>query len=113
MTLSIWSSKREELRGNVIGYRTSVLMTQTDVQILPSRTWSLSTKAVGTHEDAQPSLLGLSLRLCSPEGALDQVWHILDILEGSPAQSAGPSFCSSPALEASCFGQVWSAMAIM
>lgn len=36
-----------------------------------------------------PSLLGLSLRLCNPQLALDQVWHVLEILSGSPAESAG------------------------
>jgi S1-C subfamily serine protease len=40
-------------------------------------------------ETARPSLLGLSLRLCSPEAALDNVWHVMDVLEGSPAESAG------------------------
>lgn len=74
LRLQVWSSKREELR---------------QVTLQPSRDWSQSTKNVITHEDAQPSLLGLSLRLCSPEGALEHVWHILDILEGSPAQAAG------------------------
>lgn len=29
------------------------------------------------------------MRLCQPEFALDHVWHILEILEGSPAESAG------------------------
>ena len=38
---------------------------------------------------SQPSLLGLSMRLCQPETATDNVWHVLDVLEGSPAESAG------------------------
>lgn len=29
------------------------------------------------------------MRLCEPEQALDNVWHVLDVLEGSPAESAG------------------------
>jgi len=29
------------------------------------------------------------MRLCSPESALENVWHILEVLEGSPAESAG------------------------
>lgn len=37
----------------------------------------------------QPSLLGLSMRMCEPEFAIDNVWHVLDVLEGSPAESAG------------------------
>lgn len=74
--LQLWSTKREELR---------------QVSLIPSRVWSLSTsqQQQQQQQDAQPSLLGLSLRLCAPEGALDHVWHILDILEGSPAQAAG------------------------
>lgn len=34
-------------------------------------------------------MLGLTLRPCSPHLALASVWHILDILENSPAESAG------------------------
>lgn len=37
----------------------------------------------------QPSLLGLSMRICDPASSLDAVWHILEVLEGSPAESAG------------------------
>lgn len=33
--------------------------------------------------------MGLTLRLCAPHLALSAVWHILDILEESPAESAG------------------------
>jgi golgi reassembly-stacking protein len=29
------------------------------------------------------------MRLCTPELSLDNVWHILEVLEGSPAESAG------------------------
>jgi GRASP55/65 PDZ-like domain len=27
--------------------------------------------------------------MCEPEFSLDSVWHVLDVLEGSPAESAG------------------------
>jgi hypothetical protein len=27
--------------------------------------------------------------MCEPEFAADNVWHVLDVLEGSPAESAG------------------------
>jgi len=37
----------------------------------------------------QPSLLGLSMRVCQPHLATDNVWHVLDVIEGSPAESAG------------------------
>ena len=29
------------------------------------------------------------MRLCQPDTATDNVWHVLDVLEGSPAESAG------------------------
>ncbi|GAA5910482.1 hypothetical protein JCM8208_007617 [Rhodotorula glutinis] len=76
VALQIYSTKRKEVR---------------EVYVIPSRTWS-SAAGPGTTAgsvDGEPSLLGLSLRLCNPHHALDQVWHVLEILEGSPAQSAG------------------------
>lgn len=27
--------------------------------------------------------------MCEPEFSLESVWHVLDVLEGSPAESAG------------------------
>lgn len=36
--------------------------------------------------DMKPSLLGLSLRACNPANALESVYHVLDVLEGSPAE---------------------------
>jgi len=75
IVLQIWSSKKQELR---------------DVPVIPSRSWSAaSTSHSPTEPLPEPSLLGLSLRLCNPDGALERVWHVLDILEGSPAQDAG------------------------
>jgi len=56
------------------------------VPITPSRTWSQTPTSTSA---APPSLLGLSMRLCTPESALENVWHILEVLEGSPAESAG------------------------
>lgn len=29
------------------------------------------------------------MRICEPATSLDNVWHILEVLEGSPAESAG------------------------
>ncbi|EST06325.1 GRASP55/65 PDZ-like domain protein [Kalmanozyma brasiliensis GHG001] len=77
--LNVWNSKRQQLR---------------QVSLVPSRQWSSqpsSSTINGTSSQAtsQPSLLGLSLRLCNPSQALSHVWHILEILEGSPAESAG------------------------
>ncbi|SCV74528.1 BQ2448_7557 [Microbotryum intermedium] len=84
ISLQIYSTKRKELR---------------DVPIVPSRAWSSTLNKSGGQNsnddgggesgEGGASLLGLSLRLCDPQHALDQVWHVLEILEGSPAQSAG------------------------
>ncbi|GAA6044353.1 hypothetical protein JCM8097_002784 [Rhodosporidiobolus ruineniae] len=73
VSLQVYSTKRREVR---------------DVYVVPSASWSTE-GAPGGQVDGQPSLLGLSLRLCNPQHALEQVWHVLEILEGSPAQSAG------------------------
>jgi len=63
------------------------------VPIVPSREWSLPHIKLPDpqHPEAErkPSLLGLAMRMCSPETSLDNVWHVLDVLEGSPAESAG------------------------
>ncbi|KAJ7069905.1 GRASP55/65 PDZ-like domain-containing protein [Mycena amicta] len=72
LNLLVWNAKNREIRV---------------VPIVPSRTWSL--QSAQSSQDAQPSLLGLSMRMCGPEVALDTVWHVLDVLEGSPAESAG------------------------
>lgn len=29
------------------------------------------------------------MRLCTPAAALDNVWHILEVMENSPAEAAG------------------------
>ena len=84
-----------------------------EVVIVPSRLWSIPTLSSpqlshsrlpsanpsahsrstssdnGPRNSRKPSLLGLSMRVCEPAIALDNVWHILDVLEGSPAESAG------------------------
>jgi len=55
------------------------------VPITPSRNWSQNSLT----DNERPSLLGLSMRMCEPEASLDNVWHVMDVLEGSPAESAG------------------------
>jgi len=65
-----------------------------DVRLTPSRTWAeeAARRAGEMYEpdDGQkPSLLGLSLRVCNPAHALESVYHVLDVLEGSPAEMAG------------------------
>ncbi|KAL9931667.1 hypothetical protein V8E36_009453 [Tilletia maclaganii] len=78
--LNVWNSKRQEFR---------------EVPVVPSRQWStppangVNGKPNSNQAPSQPSLLGLSLRLCDPSQALSAVWHVLDILEGSPAALAG------------------------
>lgn len=75
LNLVVWSSKSQQTRV---------------VPIVPSRTWSLQQDEHLTNgNDAQPSLLGLSMRICEPESATENVWHVLDVIEGSPAESAG------------------------
>ncbi|KAF7422660.1 hypothetical protein PC9H_010816 [Pleurotus ostreatus] len=76
LNLLVWNSKSQDTRV---------------VPIMPSRQWALThTDSPGGNEASlQPSLLGLSMRMCQPDLAMDNVWHVLDVLEGSPAESAG------------------------
>jgi len=74
ITLQVYSSRKQEVRS---------------VRTLPSRKWPANNNSPSTDQPLQPSLLGLSLRLCSPQNELANVWHVLDIVEGSPAQDAG------------------------
>jgi len=77
LNLLVWNTKSQSTRV---------------VSIVPSREWSAPYNASNSKEFSQrnqPSLLGLSMRMCEPETSLDNVWHVLDVLEGSPAESAG------------------------
>ncbi|KAH9457012.1 hypothetical protein MJO29_010993 [Puccinia striiformis f. sp. tritici] len=74
IVLQVYSSRKQDVRS---------------VQTSPSRKWSSNDQLGSGIQQPQPSLLGLSLRLCSPQNALANVWHVLDIIEGSPAQDAG------------------------
>jgi hypothetical protein len=61
------------------------------VLVVPSRTWvedAMRANGEDPTEDVErkPSLLGLSLRVCNPARALESVYHVLDVLEGSPAE---------------------------
>ncbi|KAG6903147.1 hypothetical protein C0995_004694 [Termitomyces sp. Mi166 len=73
LNLLVWSSKSRKTRV---------------IPIQPSRGWSQSAHLASTSA-SQPSLLGLSMRMCEPETATENVWHVLDVIEGSPAESAG------------------------
>lgn len=96
LNLLVWNSKNQQTRGTdefacfwTHGTQCGHLV----VPITPSRAWSLPQIVTPNPQDAdsapQPSLLGLSMRMCEPEAATDNVWHVLDVLEGSPAESAG------------------------
>jgi len=61
----------------------SALTSFTDVTLTPRRGWQSD---LTQADDARPSLLGLSLRVCNPFHALESVYHVLDVLEGSPAE---------------------------
>ncbi|KAI0357372.1 hypothetical protein OH77DRAFT_1450739 [Trametes cingulata] len=78
LNLLVWNSKSQATRV---------------VPIVPSRDWSSPHADVPDPQEPEaerkPSLLGLSMRMCEPEFAMDNVWHVLDVLEGSPAESAG------------------------
>ncbi|KAH9841891.1 GRASP55/65 PDZ-like domain-containing protein [Rhodofomes roseus] len=78
LNLLVWNSKSQQTRV---------------VPIVPSRDWALPHATAPDPQEPEaerkPSLLGLSMRMCQPELALDNVWHVLDVLEGSPAESAG------------------------
>lgn len=73
LNLVVWNSKNQESRV---------------VPIVPSRAW-IQSKTPTNGSDVKPSLLGLSVRMCESEFSLESVWHVLDVLEGSPAESAG------------------------
>lgn len=73
LNLVMWNSKNQESRV---------------VPIIPSRAW-IQSNHPANGSDIKPSLLGLSVRMCEPEFSLESVWHVLDVLEGSPAESAG------------------------
>jgi len=77
LNLVVWNSKNQNTRL---------------VPIVPSRAWSqrhITEDLEEPDKNVQPSLLGLSMRVCQPLIATDKVWHVLDVIEGSPAESAG------------------------
>merc|ERR1712025_635087 len=62
ISMTVYSSKTRMIR---------------EIFITPSNTWG------------GQGLLGLSIRFCSFEGAKENVWHILEVSPGSPAELAG------------------------
>lgn len=94
LNLLVWSSKSQETRGMPShSRRRDELTISSVVPITPSRGWSLPHSDIPYPKEPesmpQPSLLGLSMRVCQPEFSMDNVWHVLDVTEGSPAESAG------------------------
>lgn len=98
LNLVVWNSKNQESRGAVVILPVVVtsdlhpIMVPREppvvVPIIPSMAW-VQSKPPTNESDVKPSLLGLSVRMCEPEFSLENVWHVLDVLEGSPAESAG------------------------
>jgi len=62
LQLEVYNSREEKTR---------------NVTIVPSSTWG------------GKGLLGISIRFCSLAGANEHVWHVLDVIENSPAYIAG------------------------
>ncbi|XP_003740762.1 Golgi reassembly-stacking protein 2 [Galendromus occidentalis] len=62
LRMSVYSSKTQRVR---------------DIEIIPSTLWG------------GQGLLGVSIRFCSFEGANENVWHVLEVSPGSPADLAG------------------------
>ncbi|KAF8312545.1 hypothetical protein DL93DRAFT_2098268 [Clavulina sp. PMI_390] len=93
LPLIIWSSKTQTYRQSVITPSRTWAFGSSNGQTTHSRTnsgmASSHSRAGSLDESRKPSLLGLSMRICEPAIALDNVWHILEVLEGSPAESAG------------------------
>lgn len=98
LDLLVWNSKSQNVRGAPNRLVMSALAERRDyyvflsvVPIVPSRQWSMPPTSQDAKEEPErkPSLLGLSMRMCEPEFAMENVWHVLDVLEGSPAESAG------------------------
>jgi hypothetical protein len=99
LNLVVWNSKNQESRGaavlslilvmsNSLADTVPCAKSPVVVPIIPSRAW-VHSKPPTNGLDIKPSLLGLSVRMCEPEISLENVWHVLDVLEGSPAESAG------------------------
>jgi hypothetical protein len=96
ISLKVYNAKSQRIRGmplpTVEKSRLNQTDTDIDVSVVPSRTWvEEAMKANGEstpegEEERKPSLLGLSLRVCNPARALESVYHVLDVLEGSPAE---------------------------
>lgn len=57
----------------------SLLTHFAEVSVIPTPDWEPTDKA-------KASLLGISVRVCNPALALENVWHILEVLESSPAE---------------------------
>lgn len=93
--LKVYNAKSQRIRGGsspaLDVWVILKLISLPDVHLIPNRTWSEAALAQETPSSSsdtrpKPSLLGLSLRACNPANALESVYHVLDVLEGSPAE---------------------------
>jgi hypothetical protein len=66
LSLNVYNAKSQRIRGMHLPYHAHV-----DVPVASG-------------------ILGLSLRACDPANALESVYHVLDVLEGSPAEASLP-----------------------
>lgn len=84
LDLLVWSSKGQSVRRMRFLYCVNLccpseLFCQ-GVSVFPSRQWSQSSTTGldnkgASQSSSQPSLLGLSMRVCEPEFSLDNVWR--------------------------------------
>lgn len=101
IVLRVYNAKSQRIRGESAsksGGKEETDGMGEEVELVPSRVWSeAALKQNGFphepvngdgdgDEEKKPSLLGLSLRACNPAHALESVYHVLDVLEGSPAE---------------------------
>lgn len=87
VVLKVYNAKSQRIRGqssliHVLNPPRVIMAEYLDVPLSPSRSWT---------ENLKTPSLGLSLRVCNPAHALESVYHVLDVLEGSPAEMAGGS----------------------
>ena len=80
MSLKVYNAKSQRIRGMSRPVCTDVGY----CRCLPGP--KLRNADVPVH----PGTLGLSLRACDPANALESVYHVLDVLEGSPAEVCLP-----------------------
>ena len=84
LDLLVWSSKGQSVRRTCshvdVEQMVALSIVNAGVSVFPSRQWSQASTS-DSKGTSQPSLLGLSMRVCEPEFSLDNVWRTyLEIL---------------------------------